>query len=55
MKNRITIKELKNIYRVTSRTLNTWKKTKSLPIIEITPQQKFIYTDDLIEWEKSFK
>ena len=54
MKKKITIEELKGIYGVTERTLNNWRRNKQLPIIEITPQQKWVYQDDLISWEKSF-
>ena len=32
MSERLSIEELKKIYGVTERTLNTWKKTKSLPL-----------------------
>jgi len=55
MTERLSIEELKNIYGVTERTLNNWKREKNLPLLQISSQQKFIYTDDLIEWEKSFK
>ena len=54
MSERYTIKQLKEIYNVTERTLNNWRRNKQLPIIEITPQQKWVYQDDLISWEKSF-
>jgi hypothetical protein len=54
MKKKITIEELKGMYGVTERTLNNWRRNKQLPIIEITPQQKWVYQDDLISWEKSF-
>jgi len=45
----LSIVELKNIYGVTERTLNTWRKTKSLSILEISSQQKFVYKEDLIK------
>ena len=54
MKKKITIEELKGIYGVTERTLNNWRRNKQLPIIEITPQQKWVYQEDLISWENSF-
>jgi hypothetical protein len=54
MSERLTIEDLKNIYGVTERTLNTWKKTKSLPLLQISSQHKYIYKDDLMKWEKSF-
>jgi len=54
MSERLTIEDLKKIYGVTERTLNTWKKTKSLPLVQISSQHKYIYKEDLISWEKSF-
>jgi len=54
MKKKITIEELKGMYGVTERTLNNWRRKKQLPIIEITPQQKWVYQEDLISWENSF-
>jgi len=55
MKKRITIEDLKERYRVSKRTLYTWKKTKGLPLIEITPQQKWVYENELETWENSFR
>lgn len=54
MSERISSKELCNIYGVTERTLYNWRKKKNLPMLEISPQHKYIYKDDLINWEKSF-
>ncbi len=54
MSERLSIEDLKKIYGVTERTLNTWKKTKSLPLVQISSQHKYIYKDDLVRWEKSF-
>ena len=51
---RISINELKSIYGVTERTIGNWVMNKNLPLIQITPQQKWIYKKDLISWEKSF-
>lgn len=55
MKEKITIEELKGIYGVTDRTLNNWRRTRDLPIVQITPQNKWIYKEDLLNWENSFK
>jgi len=54
MENRITIEDLKQRYRVSVRTLRTWKETKGLPLREITPQNKWVYENDLKEWENKF-
>jgi len=53
MEERFSITELKEFYGVTERTINNWVKNKKLPLIQITPQQKWIYKIDLIAWEKS--
>jgi len=54
MSERISIEELKNIYGVSYRTICNWKKTKNLPLLQISSQHKYIYKDDLINWEKTF-
>lgn len=51
---RISINELTEMYGVTERTIGNWVKSKKLPLIEITPQQKWIYKEDLRNWERSF-
>lgn len=55
MKEKISIDQLKEIYGVTERTLNNWVRTKELPVVQITPQQKWVYKEDLINWEISFR
>lgn len=55
MKEKISIDQLKEIYGVTERTLNNWVRTKELPVVQITPQQKWVYKEDLLNWENSFK
>jgi len=40
------------MYGVTEKTVNNWRRNKRIPIIEITPQQKGVYQEDLISWEK---
>ena len=55
MSERYTIKQLKEIYGVTERTLNNWVRTKGLPVTEITPQSKWVYKEDLENWENTFR
>ncbi|MDG1054654.1 MAG: hypothetical protein P8O78_08515 [Flavobacteriaceae bacterium] len=55
MKEKISIGQLKEIYGVTERTLNNWVRTKELPVVQISPQQKWVYKEDLLNWENSFK
>ena len=48
--------DLKSRYGIISdRTLKNWRKNKGLPMFEISPQHKYAYLDDLIEWESQFK
>ena len=54
MENRITIEELMKRYKVSERTLRTWKETKGLPLREITPQNKWVYENELLKWERKF-
>lgn len=55
MNEKLTLKELTKLYNVSERTLYNWRVSKSLPIVEITPHNKFVYKSDLIEWENSFR
>ena len=55
MSERYTIKELTSLYGVTERTLNNWVRTKGLPITKITPQNKWVYKEDLENWENTFR
>ena len=55
MSERYTIKQLKDLYGVTERTLNNWKRNKGLPITQITPQSKWVYKEDLERWENTFR
>lgn len=55
MREKFTIDELREIYGVTGRTLNNWIREKNLPVVQITPQQKWVYKEDLVNWEKSFR
>ena len=55
MSERYTLKQLKELYGVTGRTLNNWVRTKGLPVTEITPQSKWVYKEDLENWENTFR
>ena len=55
MKEKLSIDQLKEIYGVTERTLNNWVRNKDLPVVQISPQQKWVYKEDLVKWEDSFK
>jgi len=49
-----TIEELMKRYKVSERTLRNWRETKGLPLREITPQNKWVYENELKKWETSF-
>jgi hypothetical protein len=52
----LDIDDLKRRYGLISdRTLKNWKKTKGLPLFEISPQHKYVWFEDLIKWEKLFR
>ncbi|MDC0387087.1 helix-turn-helix domain-containing protein [Flavobacteriaceae bacterium] len=55
MKEKISIDQLKEIYGVTERTLNNWIRNKDLPVVQISSQKKWVYKEDLMNWENSFK
>ncbi|MFD2099727.1 helix-turn-helix domain-containing protein [Flagellimonas iocasae] len=52
---RYTMDELTERYNVSTRTIYNWIKEKGLPITQITPQQRWVYKEDLEEWENSFR
>jgi len=54
MEKRLTINDLKERYNVCDRTIRNWKKHKGLPLREITPQNKWVYENELKNWENSF-
>ena len=53
-KERYNVDDLKKMYGLKSeRTLCNWKRDRGFPMVEITPQKKYVWRDDLIKWEKS--
>ena len=55
MEERISKKQLMELYGVNRNTIEDWRRTKGLKMIEITSHSKYILKNDLIEWENSFK
>jgi hypothetical protein len=53
LKKRLTKKELQDLYGVDRFTLDSWIKTRGLPIIRVSSHSKYIRLEDLIEWENS--
>ena len=52
---RISKKELMNMYNISRYTVLEWEKHKKLPLISITSHSKYIRKKDLIEWENNLK
>ena len=48
---RISKKELEEMFNVDRTTIENWRKNYGLPIIEISSHSKYIRINDLIEWE----
>ena len=48
---RLTKKNLSQIYGCDLSTINNWIKYRGLPMIEISSHKKFIRKEDLINWE----
>jgi hypothetical protein len=55
MEERISKKQLMELYGVNRNTIEDWRRTKGLKMIEITSHSKYILKNDLIEWENSLK
>jgi len=48
---RISKKELMNMYGIDRSTIENWIKFRGLPMIEISSHKKYIRREDLIEFE----
>jgi hypothetical protein len=48
---RISKRELMNIYNISRYTVLEWEKHKNLPLISISSHSKYIRKKDLVEWE----
>ena len=55
MEERISKKQLMKLYRVNRNTIEDWRKTKGLKMIDVSTHSKFITEKDLLEWENSLK
>ena len=51
MGERISKKELMDMYKISRYTIIEWEKHKNLPLISISSHSKYIRKKDLIEWE----
>ncbi len=48
---RISKRELMNLYNISRYTVLEWEKHKNLPLISISSHSKYIRKNDLMEWE----
>ncbi len=55
MEERISKKRLMKLYGVNRNTIEDWRRTKGLKMIEVSTHSKYITEKDLIEWENSQK
>ena len=40
-------------FKINRKTFESWRKKYGLPVIEVSPNKKYIRKSDLIEWEES--
>lgn len=52
-KERLTKKDLEELYGVDRNTIEVWRKRYNLPIIEISTHSKYIRKEDLLDWENN--
>ena len=50
---RITKKQLQQIYKCNRKTIKNWELNYNLPIIKVTDKSGFVRLSDLIAWENS--
>jgi len=55
MEERISKKQLMELYGVNRHTIEDWRRKKGLKMIEITSHSKYILKNDLIEWEEGLR
>ena len=55
MEKRLSKKDLMELYGVDRVTIEDWRRTKGLKMIEITSHSKYILKNDLIEWEEGLR
>ena len=55
MEERRSKKQLMELYGVNRNTIEDWRRTKGLKMIEITSHSKYILKNDLIEWEEGLR
>jgi len=55
MEKRLSKKDLMELYGVDRVTIEDWRRSRGLKMIEVSTHSKYITEKDLIEWEDSLK
>ena len=55
MEERISKKQLMELYGVNRNTIEDWRRNRGLKMIEVSTHSKYITEKDLLEWENSLK
>ena len=55
MERRLSKKDLMELYGVDRVTIEDWRRSRGLKMIEVSTHSKYITEKDLIEWENSLK
>jgi len=55
MEERISKKQLMELYGVNRTTIEEWRRRFGLPMIQISSHKKYIRKTDLLEWENEMK
>jgi len=55
MEKRLSKKDLMELYGVDRVTIEDWRRSRGLKMIEVSTHSKYITEKDLLEWENSMK
>jgi len=55
MERRLSKKDLMELYGVDRVTIEDWRRSRGLKMIEVSTHSKYITEKDLLEWENSMK
>ena len=55
MEKRLSKKDLMELYGVDRVTIEDWRRSRGLKMIEVSTHSKYITEKDLLEWENSLK
>jgi len=55
MEKRLSKKDLMELYGVDRVTIEDWRRSRGLKMIEVSTHSKYITEKDLLEWEDSLK